>query len=109
MGSLLNFTQLKELKGLNTKRFFVENVRVILGSSTREARHICEVGVKEGLFTKKTGVVCKSCERIIKSYNDKEIDPSQTITCDLCEMNGEEDYDWILSDLIQKDIYGMVR
>jgi hypothetical protein len=54
----LSNEQLELLSQLDTHQIYVENVRSLLGVSYREAVDILETAVRQGVFTKKIGVVC---------------------------------------------------
>lgn len=45
------------LAKLNTEKFYVENVRSILGVSSRSAERIIETGVRQGIFQRRIEVV----------------------------------------------------
>jgi hypothetical protein len=51
-------TRLKAFAALNPQRFYVENVRAILGTNTWIAKKICETAVRQGLFIKQIQVLC---------------------------------------------------
>lgn len=40
----------KRLRQLNPEKFYVENVRVLMNTSTQAARDLCEMGVEKGVF-----------------------------------------------------------
>ena len=44
--------RVERLRNLNPDKFYVENVRVVMDTSTHAARTLCERGVQEGLFDK---------------------------------------------------------
>lgn len=46
------------LAHLNPDKFYVENVRSVLGISTPRARRLCETAVRQGLFEKGVEVRC---------------------------------------------------
>jgi len=46
------------LAKLNPDRIYLENVRTLLNVSPQTARRICETAVRQGLFTRKIGVLC---------------------------------------------------
>jgi len=49
---------LEALDTLDTSKFYVENVRSILGVSHREALEICETAVRQGVFQKAVEIWC---------------------------------------------------
>ena len=46
------------LRRLNPQKFYVENVRTVLGISTANAQRICETAVRQGAFRRYVEVVC---------------------------------------------------
>ena len=53
-----NAEQARLLAKLDPDKFYVENVRSILGVSTRSAAQICDLAVKQDLFERRVEVVC---------------------------------------------------
>ncbi|MBZ5493675.1 MAG: hypothetical protein LAO76_22380 [Acidobacteriia bacterium] len=47
-----------ELARLNPEKFYVENVRSILGVSHNSAKRICETAVRQGVFERRIEVRC---------------------------------------------------
>ena len=47
----------RRLRGLNPNNFSVENIRVLMDTSTRTARDLCERGVRAGYFDKHVAVL----------------------------------------------------
>lgn len=80
----------KLLTELDPDRFYVENIRSLLGTNTRIANWICELAVKQGFFIKSYAVECKNdnCGRIIGSYSNISEIPLE-ISCQLCYEDGE--------------------
>ncbi len=46
------------LAELNPDRFYLENVRALLGVSNRMAKRICNAAVRQGAFVQRVGVLC---------------------------------------------------
>jgi len=78
------------LNSLDPDRIYVENMRSVLGSSTKIARLICKLAVRKGYFTEHFAVVCKNddCNRIIKSYYSREEIP-KTLSCEFCKLENQ--------------------
>lgn len=49
---------LAELSKLDPSRFYVENVRALLNTSTEAAREICEAAVRRGTFVRGIDILC---------------------------------------------------
>ena len=92
------------VRSTDPNRIYVENIRSFFNINTFMAKFFCEMGVKEGILVKNIGLVCPNEEdgRIIKSmsYSDfKAKSGEEMIVCDLCELNGLDDYEFKLKDL----------
>jgi hypothetical protein len=48
----------RELSKLDPRKIYVENVRSILGVSSRAAEEVCETAVRRGIFKRKVEVLC---------------------------------------------------
>lgn len=70
---------------LNPEKFYVENIRKFFGISTRLARIICNLAVRQGAFIRKYELHCPTEGRAILEFNDKSEIP-KTINCKNCEM-----------------------
>ena len=83
--------QTTALEETNPDRIYIENIRSIFNISTRWARYICKIAVRQGILKRKFAVECKNndCLRVIKSF-DKEIDIPEIIECRTCELEGQE-------------------
>lgn len=81
-------------------RIYVENVRSFFNISTRLAKLLCQLAVRQGIFKKKFGVECKnkSCLRIINIYKSKEEIPKH-IECLTCQLEGDLDFKFETTDL----------
>ncbi len=72
------------IQATNPERIYVENVRSFFHLPFKAAKILCELAVKEGLFRKKYGVSCPSCNRLIKSYNNIAEIPEEVV-CEVCQ------------------------
>ncbi|WP_228853281.1 hypothetical protein [Aegicerativicinus sediminis] len=81
----------KAISQLNPDRIYLENIRALLGTNTTIAKLICNTAVRQGYFEKRFAVECGNEDdgRIVATYNSQEEIP-ETITCDLCEMEGKK-------------------
>lgn len=91
------FNTIKKLKPGN---IYVENVRSLYNISTSKARVLCEMAVQDDVFVRRFGLVCPNtdCQRIIASYDSLESIPD-TITCEICEMEGKEQFSFDTRDI----------
>lgn len=83
--------QSKALEETDPDRIYVENIRSIFNISTRWAKYICKIAVRQGILKRKFAVECKNnnCLRVIKTF-DNEFDIPKTIECRTCELEGQE-------------------
>lgn len=96
----------KIVESTDPDKIYVENIRSFFGITTRMAKYLCEVAVKNGVLKKQYGVVCKndSCKRIIKRY-DKREDIPQGISCKTCELMEEVVFDFNIEELEVLEFY----
>ncbi len=88
----------------NPNRVYIENVRSFFNTSTTVAKLLCKMAVKDGYFKKKYGLVCPNCERIIKSTETLDLD-NKNISCDTCEIMGEECFNYDVNRLEKVEFY----
>lgn len=81
----------KVIEETDPDRIYVENIRSFFSIPTKWAKYLCELAVKQRVFRKKYGVMCKNdtCNRIITVYDTLEQIP-QNLDCLLCELEGKE-------------------
>ena len=86
-------------------RIYVENIRSFFGLSTKLAKWFLDFGVRQGLLEKRVGIICPNsdCNRMISDFPVGG-EPSE-ITCDLCEMKGEEKTTFNSQRCTQMDFY----
>lgn len=91
-------------------RIYVENVRSFFNISTRLAKYLCKIAVRQGIFRKKIAVECKNgnCTRIIEVF-DKEEDIPENIKCFMCELEGESEYTFRTSELNIVEFYQYIE
>lgn len=99
---------LQAIKGIDPGKIEVENVRSVLNTSRFNATLICELGVEEGLFNRKIGLVCPNEGRIIQEFDEDEEIPDH-ITCRLCENDEREEFEWKTADLRRIEYYTLNR
>jgi len=89
--------QVRLLAKLNPDKFYVENVRAILGVSTRSATQICEIAVNQDLFERRVEVLCPDgsvaasattedklpsaveCEQEVNGFHDSQLLETRTL------------------------------
>ncbi len=98
------------IRKINPKRIYVENIRAILNTNERIAQLICDIAVRLGYFEKHYSVECKNpdCGRIIKTAKSYE-DLGNIITCEICEYNHEEEFEWHLEELPVYVYYSYIK
>lgn len=100
--SLLKYFQ--GIHNIDPGKIYVENVRSILNVSTSAARTICEMAVRDNVFTKKIGVVCPNDNRIIAQYNSLSEIPEFT-TCEICESEDRDQFTFQTNQLEKIEFY----
>lgn len=97
--------QLELLEKMESDKLYIENVRSLFNISFENAKFLCDSGVKEGIFTKRIGLLCpnEDCSRILLSINEKQEIPNE-ISCDGCE-DMERDRSHFNSDELKQIIY----
>lgn len=60
------------LQGINPDKFYVEEVRTIMNTSTRTAQALCEDGVREGVFDKHFELLDPRTDRTVATANSEE-------------------------------------
>lgn len=85
--------KLAVLDTMETDRIYVENVRSFYNISLSAAKFFCELAVKQKVFNKKYGIVCRneSCKRTILSISNKSQLPP-IIVCEHCQLLEKENY-----------------
>lgn len=68
-----------ELARLNPEKFYIENVRSILGVSYSSAKHICETAVRQGVFERRIEVRCP--DGSVAASAESEAGLPQTVRC----------------------------
>jgi hypothetical protein len=92
------------------QRIYIENIRSFFHLPFFVAQGLCELAVREKYFNKKVGVVCANsdCERIIKSFNDKDVIEGEII-CENCEAKEEENYTFESNKLKKVTFYQLKK
>lgn len=98
------------IKNTNPDRIYVENIRSFFNISTKLAKYFCEVAVRQNLFKKKYGVICKNsdCNRILFVYDDIKSIPDE-LECFICESEEKEIYQFKKDDLKIVEFYQLVN
>ena len=77
------------IEAIDPQRFYVENIRAILGLPYPVTRLILDVAVREGALKRQIGLLCPHESNIVASYPSDDMIPA-TIPCEMCEMLGRE-------------------
>lgn len=96
------------LEQTNPDRISVENVRAFFRVPHGVARSWCELAVREGVFSKRVGLLCPEDRHIVVALpNDAPIPP--TIACKVCEAEEREEFDHPTVRMDRLPIYSLVR
>jgi len=84
----------------NPDRIYIENIRQFYNIPYPFARFLCDLAVREGVFTKHFGIICpnENCGRIIKSIDNLNELPNE-ITCTTCEMLEESKFTFVKKEI----------
>ena len=99
---------LHTIEGIDPGKIYVENVRSLFNISHTLARFICEVAVKDSVFSKQIGLVCPNCNRVIAHYSSIAKIP-QNIVCHICESEEQEQYSFNTTDLQKIEFYQLKK
>lgn len=94
----------------NPDKIYVENIRSFFNISTRLARLLCKLAVRQGIFKRKFAVECgnQSCGSVIEVYNTKEEIPEH-LDCLTCQIEGHNDFSFKTSDLNIVEYYQYIE
>jgi len=92
----------------DTYRIHVENVRSFFGFPTKIARLICELAVRQGTLTRKFAYYCpnKDNHRIVVA-SDAPLGEGAKITCELCELSGENRSEFNAAECKREIVYAL--
>lgn len=97
----------EQIRETDPDRIYVENVRSFFGMTTRLARTLCELAVKEGVFERRVAAICPNDARVITTYpSQKEI--PERLKCLTCELNEAERYEFDAAELKFETYYKLV-
>jgi hypothetical protein len=96
--------KLNVLNHTNPNRIYVENVRSFYNLPFSVARFICEVAVREGIFTKHYALECPNEGRVIITTNNRSWLP-ETVVCQNCELLERDKYEFRLSECKVTEFY----
>lgn len=68
-----------KLQGVNPNKFYVEEVRAVMNTSTRTAQALCEDGVREGVFEKHFELLDPKTDRTVATASSEDNLPSRII------------------------------
>lgn len=69
--------QIEQIGKINPHKFYVEDIRVMMNTSTSHARFVCEKGVEEGSFDRHVEVLHPHTGRTIRTADSKEALPRE--------------------------------
>src|SRR5476651_394387 len=104
---MLSLAFLHKIKEIRPGNIYVENIRSVFDISRVEARTFCEMAVNSNIFERRIGLICpnSSCNgRILADY-DSESDIPNEITCENCELEGEDSFVYDTSKLEKIEFY----
>ena len=90
------------------ERIYVENVRAFFGIPFKAAQYLCDLAVRQRIFSRKIGVTCPGCGKILLAVNSEDEVP-ETITCDVCELNERDQYIFTRQELGRIIFYKLNR
>ena len=96
------------LEKLADGKLYVENVRAFLNIPRENALFLCEQGVREHLFERKTGLLCANCKRTIFEAVDLKGIPERVV-CTNCEDLEEEEFEFSSNLLDTLPFYTLVQ
>lgn len=81
----------KVIEETNPDKIYVENVRSFFNIPTKWAKYLCELAVRQNVFRKRYGVMCKNsdCHRIIEVFNSQNDIPDE-LECYVCQSEGKD-------------------
>jgi len=100
---------LQVIKGIDPGKIEVENVRSILNTSRFNAKLICELAVQDGLFEKRIGFICPNEGKIIEDFDYNTVDFPETLTCNTCENDDQEQFAFKTSELRTVEFYRLIN
>lgn len=89
------------------KRIYVENIRSFFSINYGLAKYLCEMAVKQGIFSKYFAVECPQCNVIIKSFDDKNFIPNEII-CEHCQLLEKEKYKFTNKEFLVENVYKLI-
>jgi hypothetical protein len=92
----------RRLSELNPHKFYIENVRSLLGVSTWQATQICETGVRQQVFDRCVEVQCP--DGAIAAEADSEAELPQTVEC-YVEQDGHLEVEQVATDSLKKGTF----
>lgn len=94
---------LENLSRLDPNKFYVENVRSLLGVSTDKAKNLCDTAVRQGFFMTGIELICPDGS-VVKSIDKGEEIPKK-VNCILQVDNGYEDVEFKIDELERNTYY----
>jgi hypothetical protein len=100
----------KIIENTDPDRIYIENIRSFFNISSKLAKFLCDIAVRQGLFEKKIAVECinEDCKRIIEVFNSSQELPEK-LSCIVCEIEGKEVSTFRKEDYKIIEYYKLVR
>jgi hypothetical protein len=99
---------LQTINGIDPGKIYIENVRSLYKLPRFAARLLCEMAVQDNLFTKKIGLVCPNCNRILEEFDSYEQIPNE-IECFICNTEEKEQSTFKTADLKKEEFYKLIK
>jgi hypothetical protein len=108
MSSIQSLTTINDI---DSGYIFVENIRSLYNIPRVEARTLCEMAVRDGVFIKRIGLICPAptCDkRIIADFSSYDEIPEE-ITCHICEAQDVEPSTYKTNALQKVEFYQLKK
>ena len=98
---------LRELSRLDPHKIYLENVRSVLGVSSKKAQSICEVAVRQGVFEKWVEIRCP--DGSVPASAKKESDLPAVVHCWVEEEGDMSEIELSSTELRKINFYRLVE
>lgn len=89
--------------GYRSDVIYVENLRAQLGCTTDWAKTVLEIDVSLGILERHSRLKCPGCSRLLSPVE------GDIVSCDVCEMNEEQEYTFRSSDCDVVEYYTSIE
>jgi hypothetical protein len=94
------------LASTDPNKMYLENIRSFYHIPKSLAQLLCNMAVKERLFIKKIEITCPHCGRCLMEV-DKRSEIPESISCDVCELNEVENFEFNPTKLTTMEFYSL--